>query len=100
MPLLFANNIPYIETYPREQRQPCIAACFYPKNSISIYLNLLEIDQVANERLERLMPPMAKVAGITELLKATDQIKCLGLGLMNTIKVQVEETIFAELIYS
>nr|WP_243116656.1 TnpV protein [Marinisporobacter balticus] len=43
---------------------------------------------------------MAKVAGITELLKATDQIKCLGLGLMNTIKVQVEETIFAELIYS
>ena len=63
-----------------------------------LYPHLLEIDQTANERLERLMPPLMKAAGITEQLKTTDQLEWVGL--MNTIKAQAEEIIFTELIYA
>lgn len=65
--------------------------------SEKLYPHLLEIDQAANKRLELLMPPMARAAGITEHLKATDQMKWVGL--MNTVKAQVEGIIFVELIY-
>lgn len=65
--------------------------------SEKLYPHLLEIDQAANERLERLMPPLMKAAGITEHLKTTDQMKWVGL--MNTVKAQVEEIIFSEMIY-
>jgi len=65
--------------------------------SEKLYPHLLEIDQTANERLERLMPPLMKAAGITEQLKATDQLKWVGL--MNAVKAQVEEIIVTELIY-
>ncbi|MDD3338187.1 MAG: TnpV protein [Lachnospiraceae bacterium] len=65
--------------------------------SEKLYPHLLEIDQTANERLERLMPPLMKAAGITEQLKKTDQMEWVSL--MNTIKAQVEEIIFAELIH-
>lgn len=58
---------------------------------------LLEIDQVANEWLEPLMPTMIKATGITEQLKATDQMRWVGL--MNAVKAQVKEIIFSELIY-
>ncbi len=66
--------------------------------SEKLYPHLLEIDQTANERLERFMPPLMKAAGITEQLKATDQLKWVGL--MNTVKAQVEEIIFNELVYA
>lgn len=66
--------------------------------SEKLYPHLLATDQVANERLEQLLPPMIKAAGITEQLKATDQMRWVGL--MNTVKAQVEEIIFVELIYS
>lgn len=65
--------------------------------SEKLYSHLLEIDQAANQRLESLMPSMIKAAGITEQLKITEQMKWVGL--MNMVKAQVEETIFAELIY-
>ena len=59
--------------------------------------HLWEIDQAANERLERMMAEMKKRAGITEQLKAEDQM-AWG-GQMNALKQQAEEIIFAELIY-
>lgn len=65
--------------------------------SEKLYPHLLAIDQAANERLEQLLPPMIKAAGITEQLKATDQMKWVGL--MNTVKAQVEEIIFMEILY-
>lgn len=43
------------------------------------------------------MSQMAKAAGIMEQLKAVNQMKWVGL--MNTVKAQIEEIIFAELIY-
>lgn len=66
--------------------------------SEKIYPHLLEIDQAANERLEQLLPPMIKAAGITEQLKASNQMRWVGL--MNTVKAQAEEIIFSELIYN
>ncbi|MGL5254565.1 MAG: TnpV protein [Brevinema sp.] len=65
--------------------------------SEKLYAHLLEADRAANERLAQLMPQMAKAAGATEQLKATDQMRWVGL--MNTVKAQVEEIIFAELVY-
>lgn len=47
--------------------------------------------------LDSMMPGMAKEAGATEDLKAHDPMRWVGL--MNCCKTQVEEIIFAELIY-
>ena len=59
--------------------------------------HLWEIDQAANERLEQMIPEMKKQAGITEQLKAEDQMAWVGQ--MNALKQQAEEIIFADLIY-
>lgn len=63
-----------------------------------LYDHLLETEDAANDLLESMMPGMAKEAGATEELKARDSMRWVGL--MNCCKAQVEEIIFAELIYS
>ena len=63
-----------------------------------LYPHLLEIDETANSRLEQMMPQLAKDAGATEQLKASDPMRWVGL--MNTCKAQAEEILMAELINS
>ena len=63
-----------------------------------LYPHLLEIDEAANERMDILMPQLMKAAGVTEELKAADQMKWVGL--VNNCKAQAEETILHELIYN
>ena len=63
-----------------------------------LYPHLLEIDETANSRLEQMMSQLAAAAGATELLKASDPMKWVGL--MNTCKAQAEEILMAELIHS
>lgn len=63
-----------------------------------LYPHLLEIDETANSRLEQLMPQLAKDAGATEQLKASDPMRWVGL--MNTCKAQAEEILMAELIHN
>ena len=58
--------------------------------------HLLDINDTANEWLDRMMPQMATAAGVTEELKARDQMAWVGL--MKCCKAQVEEITFAELI--
>ncbi len=58
---------------------------------------LHEIDETCNARLERLIPQMQAAEGITEDLKATDQLEWVSR--MNDIRHQVEETLLDELIY-
>ena len=60
--------------------------------------HLAEIDETASRRLSEILPKMAKEAGATEELKATDQMAWVGM--MNTLKAQAEEMIISELIYS
>ena len=66
--------------------------------SEKLYPHLIEIDETAQSRLEQMMPQLAKDAGATEQLKASDPMKWVGL--MNTCKAQAEEILMAELIHS
>lgn len=86
---------------------PCGASCSQPTSFIKyaifsigdeVYPHLLEIDETAQSRLEQMMPQLAKEAGATEELKASDPMKWVGL--MNTCKAQAEEILMAELINS
>ena len=60
--------------------------------------HLEEIDQAANSMMERLITQMAKAQGVTEALKASNQL--LWLQRMSNIRASAEEIVLAELIYS
>ena len=59
--------------------------------------HLHEVDEECHERVELLMGKMKVGAGITEKLKATDQMKWVGL--MNNVKSVAEEIVAKEIIY-
>ena len=63
--------------------------------SEKLYPHLLEIDRAARERMDAMLPRMMEAAGVTEELKVRDTMRWLGL--MNTLKAQVEETFFKNL---
>ena len=60
--------------------------------------HLQEIDETAHSRLESLMSLLTKQQGVTEELKARDQMAWVGA--MNRLKNQAEEMILTELIYA
>ena len=60
--------------------------------------HLLEIEETAQERLTQMMDEMKRKAGLTEQLKAENQM--LWVGQMNALKAQAEEILLNELIYS
>ena len=59
--------------------------------------HLSEIDQACNERMENLVPAMAKQEGATEALKAEDQMEWVCL--MNSIRNRAEEIILREVVF-
>ena len=60
--------------------------------------DLMEIEQTARSRIEQLIVQMAKSEGVTEELKATDQMKWVGL--MNSVRQAAEEIVLSELVFS
>ena len=56
-----------------------------------------EIDEAAPSRIDLIMPQLARSAGATEALKATDPMKWVGL--MNACRAQAEEIAKFELVY-
>ena len=60
--------------------------------------HLQEIEQTAQNRLESLMTELTKQAGVTEALKAQDQMTWVQS--MNALQAQAEEMILSELIYA
>jgi hypothetical protein len=60
--------------------------------------HLKEIDQQAKEMVERLVFQMVKILGITEELKAKNQLEWVRQ--MNNIRASAEEVVLKELIYS
>ena len=60
--------------------------------------HLAEIEQTAQRRLAEITSAMEMQAGVTEELKATDQMKWVGLK--NNILQAAEEQILSELIYN
>ena len=59
--------------------------------------HLAEVERTCNERLDMVIPQMAKAQGVTEALKAQDQL--CWVGRMNEIKHSAEESILAEIIF-
>ena len=62
-----------------------------------LWTYLADLNGQANDRLVCIISQMQAAEGVTEELKARDPMRWVGL--MNTLKVQVEETIFQELIF-
>ena len=62
-----------------------------------LFPHLQEIDQVAQHRMDVLIPQLKTQRGTTEELKATDQMRWVQE--MNAIRQTVEEIILSELIY-
>ena len=60
--------------------------------------HVAEIDRQAEEMLDQLIKQMTKREGITEQLKARDQMAWVGA--MNNIRARAEEVFAAELIYT
>ena len=63
-----------------------------------LWKHIAKIDAACHERMDFLIPAMARREGVTEALKAADQMEWVGL--MNTCKAQAEEVILAELVFS
>ena len=67
------------------------------KTSSQLTHHLNEVDRKVNEMLRLLIEQMAQAQGITEQLKAEDQMTWVGA--MNNIRSAAEETVANELIY-
>ena len=63
----------------------------------TLFKHLAEIDQACNERMEIIVPAMAKQEGVTETLKAAEQMEWVRR--MNSIRSRAEETVLTELVY-
>ena len=63
----------------------------------TLYDHLEEIDRICKERMETMVATMKKQQGITEELKAADQLAWVGA--MNNIRNAAEEIILRELVY-
>ena len=102
LPNLMAPDAPPIGIWGRRH------LCWLKQNRRVTYTDLLttgrlnaylqNIDTQANEQFTLLIRQMAAAEGITEQLKAEDQMEWVRR--MNSIRVRVEEIISSELIYS
>ena len=64
----------------------------------TLFKHLAEIDQDCNERMEIVVSAMAKQEGVTEALKAADQMEWVRR--INSIRNRAEEIILPELVYA
>ncbi len=73
---------------------------FYNKmlNERTLYDYLLQLDRDAEDTFDRLVKQMSEREGVTEQLKADNQMEWVGR--MNNIRQRVTEIVNAELIYS
>ncbi len=63
-----------------------------------LFSHLREIDRTSHEQMEMMVGQMAKAEGVTERLKAEDQMEWVQR--MNSIRNRAEEIILDELIYN
>ena len=71
----------------------------YAEMVLSDKLNehLAEVDQTCYERMDQLVKQMAEREGVTEALKASDQMAWVGH--MNNIRSRAEEIVLSEVVY-
>ena len=65
--------------------------------SSKLFEHCAEIDEAARNRMELIVPELVKRNGVTEQLKAENQMEWVRQ--MNACKAQAEEIVKAELIY-
>jgi len=63
-----------------------------------LWKHIAEIDAACHERMDLIIPAMAQQEGVTETLKATDQMEWVGR--MNNIRNRAEEIVLQELVYA
>ena len=63
----------------------------------TLFKHLSEIDQACNERMEIIVSAMSEQEGVTEALKAADQMEWVRR--MNSIRNRAEEIVLHELVY-
>lgn len=63
-----------------------------------LWKHLADIDAACHERMDFLIPAMAKQEGVTESLKASDQMEWVDW--MNNIYNRAEEIVLQELVYA
>lgn len=63
-----------------------------------LYRHLAEIDEACEKRMELLTRQMAKQEGVTEALKASDQMEWVRR--MNSIRSRAEEIVLHELVFN
>ena len=83
------------ERYLKEHRRAAYAEL---KLSGKLDAHLAEIDQTCNERMDTIIAQMKEREGVTEALKASDQIAWVGA--MNNIRSRAEEIVLAEVVYA
>lgn len=79
-----------------KQHRPTLYTSLLLSGKLTAHLN--EIDGAANVQMELLTKQMAKAQGITEELKARDQMAWVGA--MNNVRSAAEEIVCTELIYA
>ena len=60
--------------------------------------HLQEIDEIATDQVNQMVADLAAKEGVGEQLKATDQMRWVGL--MNNFKAAAEEVILREIVYA
>jgi len=63
----------------------------------TLFEHLAEIDRICNTQVEQIITQMAEREGVTEAMKASDQLAWVEK--MNNIQNRAEEIILAELVY-
>lgn len=64
----------------------------------TLFKHLYEIDQACNERMEIIVSAMSEKEGVTEALKAADQMEWVRRK--NSIRNRAEEIVLTELVYA
>ena len=64
----------------------------------TLFKHLAEIDQACNERMEIIVSAMSEQEGVTEALKAADQMEWVRRK--NNIRNRAEEIVLTELVYA
>ena len=81
-------------TYLREHKKAYYTTLLFDGKLVA---HLNEIDNAANTQIELITQQMAKSQGVTEILKAQDQLAWVGA--MNNIRSAAEEIVLSEFIY-
>ena len=78
-----------------QQHRPALFSQLVLTGRLVAHLN--KVDDACNERMERAVDAMAQAEGITETLKASNQLEWVRQ--MNSIRNRAEEVVCRELIY-